>query len=180
MRSRFFFRRTAGCDRLLCAAACQIIFCIAVIAGKLILAESRAHIAVFQALHRLVEQDRRLSGIGVIGGVGGFVAGGAHSIAGAAGRTRIAGIAQQVQRFGGILFRVQQNPHTNGGIQLLPAVFAGKIRHTVVVVRAFLLALCNVIQQCTQAVRTGFVLPVPAQQAAADLIAGSLDLKGSL
>lgn len=79
---------------------------------------------------------------------------GAHSIAGAAGRTRVAGIAQQVQRFGGILFRVQQNPHTNGGIQLLPAVFAGKIRHTVVVVRAFLLALCNVIQQCTQAVRT--------------------------
>ena len=115
MRSRFFFRRTAGYDRLLCAAARQIIFCIAVIAGKFILAESRAHIAVFQALHRLVEQDRRLSGIGVIGGVGGFVAGGAHSIAGAAGRTRIAGIAQQIQRFGGILFRVQQNPHTNGG-----------------------------------------------------------------
>ena len=139
MRSRFFFRRTAGYDRLLCAAACQIIFCIAVITGKFILAESRAHIAVFQALHRLIEQDRRLSGIGVIGGVGGFVAGGAHSIAGAAGRTRIAGIAQQIQRFGGILFRVQQNPHTNGGIQLLPAVFAGKIRHTVVVVRAFLL-----------------------------------------
>ena len=40
--------------------------------------------------------------------------------------------------------------------------------------------LGNMVKQCAQTVGAGLVLPVPAQQAAADLIAGSLDLKGSL
>ena len=38
----------------------------------------------------------------------------------------------------------------------------------------------DVIQQGSQAVLPGFVLPVPAQQLAADLIAGSFDLKSGL
>ena len=89
-------------------------------------------------------------------------------------------VAQQVQRAGGIGLRVQQHPHTQGGVQLLPAGLAGKVRHTVVVIRAFLLAGGNMLQQRVQTVRPGLALPVPAQQAAADLIAGGLDLKSHL
>ena len=46
--------------------------------------------------------------------------------------------------------------------------------------KKILLALGNMVKQCAQTVGAGLVLPVPAQQAAADLIAGGLDLKGHL
>ena len=89
-------------------------------------------------------------------------------------------VAQQIQRAGGIGLRVQQHPHTQGGIQLLPAVSARQIGQTVIIFGALLLAGADVIQQGSQAVLPGFVLPVPAQQLAADLIAGRLDLKRRL
>ena len=176
----FFSRCTAGCNRLLCPAARQKLLCLTVIAGQLVFPEGRARIGILQTFDGFVEQDRRLRRVGLVGGVGCFVAGRAHGVAGAAGCTRAAGVSQQIQRLFRILFRVQQHTHTDGGVQLLPAALAGKIRHPVIVVRAFLLALGNMVKQCAQTVGAGLVLPVPAQQAAADLIAGGLDLKSGL
>ena len=118
-----------------------------------------------------------MGGVGGIGSVCRLIAGGAHGVAGVAGGTGAGGITQQVQRTGSVLFRVQQHPHTQGGIQLLPAGLARKIRHTVVIFRAFLLTALDLPQQGVQRVRPGLLLPVPPQQSAADLIAGSLDLK---
>jgi hypothetical protein len=97
-----------------------------------------------------------------------------------AGGRGVRRVAQQVQRAGGIGLRVQQHPHTQGSVQLLPAGLAGKIRHTVIIIRAFLLAGSNMLQQRIQTVRPGLAFPVPAKQAAADLIAGGLDLKSHL
>ena len=127
-----------------------------------------------------MEQQCGLRCILRVGGVGRLVAGGAHRVAGPAGCAGVPGIAQQVQRFGGVLLRVQQHPHAQGGVQLLPAGLAAQVRHPVVIVRAFLLALGNVPQQRVQTVAARLLLPVPAQQAAADLVAFGLDLKCSL
>ena len=110
----------------------------------------------------------------------GLVAGRAHGVARAAGRAGVLGIAQQIQRAGSVLFRVQQHPHTKGGVQLGPARLARKVGHPLVIFRALLLALGDMLQQRIQAVGTGLFLPVPAQQLAADLIAGRFDLKGRL
>ena len=63
---------------------------------------------------------------------------------------------------------------------VLPAVSARQIGQTVIIFGALLLAGTDVIQQGSQAVLPGFILPVPAQQLAADLIAGSFDLKSGL
>ena len=112
--------------------------------------------------------------------MGRFIAGSAHRVAGPAGSSGVLRIAQQIQLVRSILFRVQQHPHTQGGIQLLPAVSARQIGQTVIIFGALLLAGADVIQQGSQAVLPGLVLPVPAQQLAADLIAGSFDLKSGL
>ena len=53
----------------------------------------------------------------------------AHRVAGPAGRSGVPGIAQQVQRFGGVLLRVQQHPHAQGGVQLAPAGLAAQVGH---------------------------------------------------
>ena len=95
--------------------------------------------------------------------MGRFIAGSAHRVAGPAGSSGVLRIAQQIQRAGSILFRVQQHPHTQGGIQLLPAVPARQIGQTVIIFGAFLLAGADMIQQSSQTVLSGFVLPVPAQ-----------------
>ena len=140
-------------------------------------AQGRARIALFQRLYGFVEEDGRLGPGGAVRCVCGLVAGRAHRVAGAAGSTGVFGIAQQVQRMGGVLFGVQQHPHTQGGVQLAPARPARKVGHPLVILRVLLLALGDVFQQGVQAVGTGLSLPVPAQQPAADLVAGRFDLK---
>ena len=112
--------------------------------------------------------------------MGGLVAGHPHRVAGAAGRCRVGRIAQQVQRPGGVLFRVQQDAHTEGGIQLLPAGAAILLRQALVVVGALLLALSQMLQQGVHAVSAGLFLPVPAQQLPADVVAGRFYLERGL
>ena len=175
-----FFLCPGRGQRLFGPAAAEEILRHPVILLQLTGLERRARIALFQALDGLVEKDGRLGAIGAVRRVGGFVAGRAHRVAGPAGRRGVRRIAQQVQRLGRVFFRVQQHPHTQGGIQLLPAGFSAQVRHSVVVIRAFFLALGQVLEQGIQAVGPGLLLPVPAQQLAADLIAGRLDLKRRL
>ena len=112
--------------------------------------------------------------------MGGLVAGHPHRVAGAAGRCRVGRTAQQVQRPGGVLFRVQQDTHTEGGIQLLPAGAAIQLQQALVVVGALLLALGQMLQQGVHAVSAGLFLPVPAQQLPADVVAGRFDLERGL
>ena len=83
----FVSRCTAGCNRLLCPAAGQKLLCLTVIAGQLVFPEDRARVSIFQTFDGFVEQDRRLCRIGLVGGVGCFVAGRAHGVAGATGCT---------------------------------------------------------------------------------------------
>ena len=95
--------------------------------------------------------------------MGRFIAGSAHRVAGPAGSSGVLRISQQIQLAGSILFWVQQHPHTQGGVQLLPAVSARQIGQTVIIFGALLLAGTDVIQQGSQAVLPGLILPVPAQ-----------------
>ena len=162
------------------AAAAQVILSFAVILRQLVFLKGGTGVALFQSLDGFIEQQGCLCAVRCNCRVGSFVAGGADGVAGMAGGRGMHRVAQQIQRAGGVSFRVQQHPHTQGSIQLLPAGLAGKVRHTVVVIRAFLLAGGDMFQQRIQTVRPGLALPVPAQQAAADLIAGSLDLKSHL
>ena len=112
--------------------------------------------------------------------MGGFVACRADGVAGAARCRRMRGVAQQIQRAGSLFFGIQQHPHTEGRIQLLPAGLAAQIGQAVVIVGAFLLPLLHVLEQRVKAVAARLFLPVPAKQAAADLVASGLDLKRDL
>ena len=162
------------------AAAVQVVLRLAVILRQFVFLKGSTGVALLQRLNGFVEQQRCLCAVCCNCRVSSFVAGGADGVAGMAGGRGVRRVAQQVQRAGGIGLRVQQHPHTQGGVQLLPAGLAGKVRHTVVVIRAFLLAGSNMLQQRIQTVRPGLALPVPVQQTAADLIAGGLDLKSHL
>ena len=162
------------------AAAAQVLPGELVILGQLLLAEGRPRIGVLHALHRLVKEDGRLPARRPVGGVGRLVAGGAHRVAGPAGRPGVGRVPQQVQRLGGVVFGVQQDPHAQGGVQLLPAGLAAHVGHMAVVGGALLLAAADVLQQGVKAMAARLRLPVPAQDAPADLVTGGLDLKSGL
>lgn len=176
---RFVLSLLLRLDGLRRAAAGQKVLRHPIILLEVAGSQGRSFIARFQLLHGLVEPDRRLCGCGPVGAWAASCGPSAPRCR-RGGPLRVGRIAQQVQRPGGVLFRVQQDAHTEGGIQLLPAGAAIQLRQALVVVGALLLALGQMLHQGVHAVSAGLFLPVPAQQLPADVVAGRFYLERGL